>query len=128
MFDKCINSKKQGDFGLGKTIGWFCEQGYTVSIPLTDSQDYDLVVEIEGNLNRVQVKTTSYIRKGVYCVGLSVKGGNRSYNTIKNFDNTKIDFVFIITSKNDMYLIPSKVLNVTSSINLGKKYDMYKVK
>ena len=36
------NSKKQGDIGLGIAIGWFATQGYTVCVPLTDSQDYDL--------------------------------------------------------------------------------------
>jgi hypothetical protein len=39
------NTKKQGDVGLA--IGWFTSQGHTVCVHLTDSQDYDLVVEID---------------------------------------------------------------------------------
>ena len=66
------NSKKQGDVGLGMSIGWFASQGYTVSLPLTDSQDYDLVVEIEGVLRKVQVKTSKYKRDGYFNFNLSV--------------------------------------------------------
>lgn len=42
------NPKKQGDAGLGVAIGWFTTHGYTMSVPLTDSQDYDLIVD-DGN-------------------------------------------------------------------------------
>ena len=40
---KWINSKRQGNIGIGAAIAWFTVHGYTVSIPLTDSQDYDLI-------------------------------------------------------------------------------------
>jgi hypothetical protein len=119
------NTKKQGDIGLGHAIAYFVSAGYTVSIPLTDSQDYDLIVD-NGTLYRVQVKTTKYKSQyGIYLVSLTVKGGNRSYNTIKPFDSTKVDLVFVLTNSGDKYLIPSKGLG--SRINLGKKYDTFKV-
>ena len=51
------NSKKQGDAGLGQAIAYFTSQGYDVSLPLTDSADWDLIVEMESGLKRVQVKT-----------------------------------------------------------------------
>jgi HJR/Mrr/RecB family endonuclease len=58
MFDQA-NTKKQGDVGLGQAIAWFTRNSYTVSLPLTDSQDYDLIVDKDNVLYRVQVKTTS---------------------------------------------------------------------
>lgn len=45
-------------------IAYFSTNGYTVSIPLNDTQDYDLIVEKNGILQRVQVKATGYIGKG----------------------------------------------------------------
>ena len=30
---------------MGIAIGYFVAQGYTVSVPLTDSQDYDLIID-----------------------------------------------------------------------------------
>ena len=39
-------------------INYFTCQGYTVSLPLNDTQWYDLVIEKEGILQTVQCKAT----------------------------------------------------------------------
>ena len=38
-------NKEKGNSGLGMAIAYFSSNGYTVSIPLNDTQDYDLVIE-----------------------------------------------------------------------------------
>lgn len=120
------NTKKQGDWGLGVAISYFVTQSYTVSIPLTDSQDYDIVVDINDKLEKVQVKTTTYKSKGGnYYVSLTIKGGNQTFSSIKKFDNLKIDYVFIVTKDNDKYLIPSTSLG--NSVTLNEKYDIFKL-
>ena len=120
------NTKKQGDVGLGVAIAYFVEAGATVSIPLTDSQDYDLVID-DGSLKRVQVKTTTFkAPSGHFIASLTVKGGNRSgINKVKLFDSTKVDLVFVLTETNDRYLLPSNILG--TKVTLGKAYDKYKV-
>lgn len=125
---KQVNSKKQGDVGLGVAIAWFVTD-YTVSIPLTDSQDYDLIVDKENSLYRVQVKTTSdKTEYGIYKVELRVKGGNKSgTGKIKKFDNKKVDLLFVLTDNGNKYCIPTKLINSDSTINLGDKYAEYKV-
>lgn len=60
MFENAINSKKQGDIGMCYAIAYFSKMGYTVNIPITDSQDYDLIIDREGKLLKVQVKTTKF--------------------------------------------------------------------
>lgn len=126
---KCqINSKKQGDVGLGDAIAYFCANSYTVCIPLTDSQDYDLVVEKDSILSRVQVKTVwSKSDHGVYRVNLKVCGGNRTFQKIKNFDSSKVDFVFVLTNDNERYLIQTWPEMPKTSINLGKEYEKFKI-
>lgn len=122
------NSKKQGDAGLGVAIGWFTGQGYTTLIPLTDSQDYDLVVDMEGKLCKIQVKTTTCIVKGHYYVGISVKGGNRSgLSKLKKFDNSESDYLFIVTGAGVRYLIPTAGITAKHTISLTMSYDKYKV-
>lgn len=122
-----LNTKKQGDWGLGQAIAYFTSIGWTVCIPLTDSQDYDIVVDNGAQLLRVQIKTTTYKSKyGIYRALLSVQGGNRSYNTIKKFDNTKVDFVFVVTGDNELYLLPSDILGA-NCVMLGKKYQKYRI-
>ncbi len=127
MFQQHRNTKKQGDAGLGIAIGWFSEQGLTVSVPLTDSQDYDLLVDSLDGLDRVQVKTTSYIRKGKYEVSLSVKGGNKTRQKTKRLDPTKVDSVYVITADGDKYWIPVTCLGGYGSIVLGDSYTPFRV-
>lgn len=130
MFSKCKNTKKQGDVGVGVAVQYFSLQGYTVSIPLTDSQEYDLVVDIDDFLKRVQVKTTSYIPpkdnpNNCYSVSVTVKGGNRSgTGKIKQFDVTKIDYLFIVCENGVKYLIPTNKV-IYQCFRLGEKFKEF---
>lgn len=99
------NTKVQGNVGIGAAISYFTKQGYGVSIPLTDSLDYDLLVDIDGEINKIQVKTTSYKDGNIYQINLSVKGGNQSFNTIKRFDNKKVDAIFALIEDGTEYYI-----------------------
>ena len=55
---KFFSNKEKGNSGLGMAIAYFSTNGYVVSIPLNDTQDYDLVIEKDGKLDKVQVKAT----------------------------------------------------------------------
>lgn len=118
------NYNKQGDLGVGKAITHFASKGCTISIPLTDSQEYDLVVDDGNNIQRVQVKTTKYKRNGNYVVNLktALRG-----NKFKRFSNVHCDLLYILTEENDEYIIPAKDLIVTTSLSLGKQYEKYKL-
>jgi hypothetical protein len=123
------NTKKQGDVGLGVAIGYFTEIGWTVCVPLTDSQDYDLVVDDGNHRIRVQIKTTTYKRNpGNYVVSLTVKGGNRtSVGKIKKFDKEAVDALFIATGDGGRYYIPIRELIPVSTVTLSTKYDRFRV-
>jgi hypothetical protein len=123
------NTKKQGDVGLAIAIAWFVSAGYCVSIPLTDSQDYDLVVDFDDKLSRVQVKTTYYLRpNGVYEANLVVSGGNRSgTGKVKPFNPQRVDYLFVVTELNQKYLIPASHITSKRCIVLGEKYAQYRV-
>ena len=130
MFKNCNNSKNQGDTGLGSAIAYFTSIGICVSIPLTDSQDYDLVVDIDGELKKVQVKTTSYKNPaGNYVAGLKICGGNSKANFIsKTADTLVYDFLYVLTEDLTRYFIPREVTShLRSNITLGGKYVPYQV-
>lgn len=120
------NPKKQGDFGLGIAIGWATRAGYTVSIPLTDSQDYDLLID-DGTVKRVQVKTTTYrSRHGVYVAHLTVQGGNRSWNGVpKKLNPATIDLLFIVTADFQRYLFPVAAVQNHAQLHLGRDKAEY---
>ena len=67
------SNKTIGNASLGTAIGYFANIGCTVSIPLNDTQDYDLLVDFDGNIKKVQVKGTSFkTNYGIYQVSLKV--------------------------------------------------------
>ena len=123
------NSKIQGNVGMGIAIAWFMSAGYDVSIPVTDSQDYDLVIGVGHKLNTVQVKTTYHKNKaGNYEANLRVTGGNRSgTGKVKHFDSQQVDYLFIVTDANDKYFIPTCEIDNKRGITLCAKYDKYLV-
>lgn len=93
-----------------------------MSIPLNDTQGYDLVVEKDGVLQRVQVKTSRGLTQaGSYSVQLRNTGGeNKSRKS--PFDNTRQDLLFVYTVDESMYLIPSKEITATNTICV-RTYD-----
>jgi hypothetical protein len=123
------NSKKQGDAGLGQAIAYFTLKGYDVALPLTDSADWDLIVEINNELKRVQVKSSIQVSKsGIMKFNADVKGGNKSGSTLpKTIDQQQWDLIFLhhlITGK--QALIPKEKLTTKGQINIGgKKYNEF---
>lgn len=125
---KFSNSKKQGDWGLGRAIAYFTLTEHTVSLPLTESQDYDLLVDDGNSIKRVQVRTSSRVSPiGKPLVGLRVMGGNQSYNTVKKFDNSKVELIFVTTVNFGDYVIPTNVFDAKSELTIDKRFDKYKV-
>lgn len=129
MFENVINSKKQGDVGMCYAIAYYSRLGWTVSIPITDSQDYDLLVEnTDNNILKVQVKTSRYLTEGgTYQVSLKTCGGNKSGQTIKKMDKNYIDLVFVLVDDRSCYSIPTEKIESSGSMNLGDKYSEFKV-
>lgn len=129
MFENVINSKKQGDVGMCYAIAYYSRLGWTVSIPITDSQDYDLLVEnTDNNILKVQVKTSRYLTEGgTYQVSLKTCGGNKSGQTIKKMDKNYIDLVFVLVDDGSCYSIPTEKIESSGSMNLGDRYSEFKV-
>ncbi len=124
---KFDTNKQIGNSSLGIAIAYFVGQGFTVSIPLNDTQDYDLVVDMNNKLYRVQVKgtkcRTSY---NVFQANLRSLGGTKGY-VYKTLKDTDIDLVFIVTAELNAYLIPKSIITNSNSINLGDKYNEYRL-
>ena len=122
---RLINRRQQGDLGEASAIEWFTRLGATVLVPLGHSPDYDLVADLDGQLIRVQVKTSTqftqtpdgHIRR---VVSLRTCGGNQSWTGIaKEIDSARVDVVFALTGDGRRWAIPSDCLGARSSIHLG---------
>lgn len=124
-----INTKHKGDLALSKAIAHFMEAGYEVLLPIGDKRPYDLVVEKDNKLQKVQCKYTSHKSSyGIYCVPLRVMGGNRSSgNKSKKYSKDDFDLLFAYTEDGAKYCIPFESVTATSSLSLGKELENYKL-
>jgi len=121
------SNKERGNAGLAIAIAYFGANGYTVSVPLNDTQDYDLIVEINGELQKVQIKATGYKTNGNYTVNLKSAGGTKG-TIYKRVNETKVDLLFVLCENMDMYLIPKEeFLKYSSSMSLNESRKKYKV-
>ena len=120
-------NKEKGNTGLSIAIAYYTSNGYTVSIPLNDTQDYDLIVEKDNKLKRVQVKSTSCKTKyGIYQVALKSCGGTLG-KTYKTLIDTNIEEVFILTEDISMYIIPKEEIKNRTTLNINQECYKYKV-
>lgn len=120
----------QGNLGLGRAIAYYTSNCIPVLLPLNDTQKYDLVVDKEGKLLRVSVKTTQHLNKvgSSYVARLCNSGGSSGKSIIRKFDNTSCDIIFILTIEGTMYEIPSNIIDVNTELTLTDKWNEYIVK
>lgn len=117
--------KEIGNAALSMAVAYFGSNGYIVSIPLNDTQDYDLIVDKAGKIERVQVKgTNTHGTRDAYTVGLrSISGSTRqAYKTVKDTD---IDLLFCLCGDGTMYVIPIEAVKNNVAINLSKSKSKY---
>ncbi len=99
------------------------DRGFCVSKPHGDSASYDVGVEHNGRFMRVQVKSTTFRRKGSYTCNI-VGPKRQCYNS------NKLDFFAIYLIPIDVwYIIPFEIVQGNQSLNLtprsGHKFFHY---
>lgn len=112
-----LSSQAQGNIGMGRAIAYFTSKGHTVSIPLNDCQEYDLIVDTGTELLKVQVKTSRHkAPSGNFRVSLVSSGGSKR-SIYHRVCEGKCDLLFIATEDGLDYLykvgsLPRKAITV----------------
>ena len=110
------NDRKQiGRIGLSMAINYFTCQGYTVSIPINDTQWYDLIIEKDNKIETVQCKATQTKENAIDFRSTGGTKGN-VYDNILNHD--KLDWLFCVNKDFNMWLIPVREITNTKGITL----------
>lgn len=110
-------NKDKGRAGLAMGIAYFGANGYSVSIPLNDTQWYDFVVEKDGKFYTVQCKATGSSDNSIV---LKSYGGTKG-TAYDNVLNHPLDYLFCLDKDKNMFLIPLQDLKQagnTKSITL----------
>ena len=115
--------KERGEWAELCFMARAAERGFSVSRPHGDSAAYDVGVEDQGRFLRVQVKSTTFRRKGSYTC--NVVGARR-----ERYARAKVDFFAVYLVPIDLwYIIPFEVMEKNLSLNLtprkGCKFCQY---
>jgi len=123
------NPRRQGDIGEGIAAAWLMQQGYGVWVPFGHSPDCDLLAQKENKLLRIQVKTSTLLRKDRWTVATCTRGGNRSWNgVIKRLEESRFDYLFVVVGDWRCWFIPAAAVDGRSGITLGgPKYSEFEV-
>ena len=127
-------NKDKGRAGMALGIAYFGANGYTVNIPLNDTQWYDFVIEKDGIFQTVQCKATG---SSDNVISLRSTGGTKglTYDFVLNHN---LDFLFCLDKDQNMFVIPVQdmreygvknqiSLRTEKSVN-GQGFQTYKYK
>ncbi len=118
-----MDNKQKGNLAVASAIKHFVSTGYTVSIPLSDTAKYDLVVERDGVFQAIQCKYAGHERSpGIFSVPLYVSGGNRSAGNRRiKYQQEDFDILFVLCANGCMYAISFQEIAGQTTINVGRK-------
>lgn len=84
-------TQRKGDVATAQAVATFTQLGYDVSIPLTESARYDLVVDDGDGLHRVQVKYSSRNKVDVRSIHSNSKG-----YVVKKAHENDYDWLYVL--------------------------------
>lgn len=100
-----MDSKIKGNLTELQCLAAFVEQGCAVSIPYGDNSKYDFIAEIDKNLYKIQVKTSSLKDEGA--IQFSCRSTHVNCSGVKNERYSPEDVDFFATYwDNKCYIVP----------------------
>lgn len=99
-------TQKKGDLGVAMAILKFTQLGYDVSVPLSESAAYDLIVDTGTELKRVQVRYTTK-----RSVGLRRIHSNSTGYVVKHRTAGSYDWLLVARSDGKVFLVPEEDIN-----------------
>jgi len=94
------STQRKGDIAVAQAVATFTKLGFDILLPITEFAAYDLVVDQDGILKRVQVRYTS-----IGQVDLRRIHSNSQGYVIKKIKKCVYDWLYILDQKGNEYLI-----------------------
>ncbi len=101
-----MDTNRKGNISEAKVLQAFVRAGYGVLLPFGNGATYDLVVDVEGRLWKVQVKT-GLLQKG--CVLFPLRRFSGHNRRAKKYQRGEIDLFAVYCPENDkIYLMSAE--------------------
>ncbi len=113
-------TQRKGDIAVSQAIASFTKMGLDVSIPLTESASYDLILDVNNKLKRIQVKFCS----GKHVDLRRIHSNSKGY-VVKKVQNHVYDWLYVLKLDGSEYLIKKCLIN-RRAIKLTDEYLLKK--
>lgn len=102
-----LDSKKKGNLTEMQCMSAFMAHNCEVSIPFGDNSKYDFIADIDGQLFKIQVKTSSIKKGSDNAICFSCRSTHVNCSGVKNvrYSANEIDY-FATYWNNQCYLVP----------------------
>lgn len=112
-----MKTQVKGDLAVSRAIFIFTTLGYNISVPITESAQYDLIIENGEGIFKIQVKYTSKDQIDLRRIHSNSKG-----YVVKKYTGG-FDWLFIYHADKGDYLIKESLIN-RSTININNSYKL----
>jgi hypothetical protein len=110
-----MDTKLKADIAESAVITALLKRGFRVLKPIGDRLPYDLAIDLNGKLLRIQVKSAWYY-DGSYAVDTRRTKTNRRQMVRERYDEDDFDFAVLYIEKSDtFYVMPLKVFSTYKS-------------
>jgi len=96
-----LNTVTIGDMGEAQAIALFTKKQIPVSKPLTNNVRYDLIIEKDNKLYRVQVKSTANIKDGKMEFATKTTNYTKGTWSSNHYSKNEVDIFFLYCLEND---------------------------
>jgi len=93
-------TQKKGDTALAQCIATFTRLGYDVLLPLTESAAYDLAIDVDSKIFRIQVKYSSSREVDLRNIHSNARG-----YVVKKAKQNSYDWLYVLCSDNTEFLV-----------------------
>ena len=99
------DTKRVGDVAEAQVLAALVRSGYSVSIPFGENNRYDIILDIGGELSRVQVKA-GRLRDGAIIFNCYSSHSHRGGSSCKSYVG-EVDYFAVYCAQNErVYLVP----------------------
>lgn len=114
-----MSTNKQGNNAVAKFIYEFSSRGISVALPLDSSLPYDLIIDLNGKLQKVQTKSASRSTDELLIVKLQRTHLLAESRVYKNYTRTDFDLLAVYdTYRDDCYILTYPHWENKTTLNL----------
>lgn len=120
LMKNTMDSKRKGNLTELQCLAAFVECGCRVSIPYGDNAKYDFIADKDGQLLRIQVKTSSIKKGNPDAICFSCRSTHVNCSGVKNvrYNENEIDY-FATYWNGKCYVIPVQECSVEKTLRFA---------